>query len=185
MNGVKNFLFVILVLLISGINFAEQPVVVQEFIGQIDFVRGRVTQLADAVPQSSFEWRPADEVRSISEVYLHVAFANYLSVTISGGTVPEEVGFVMDFNKIKEWDTQTIDKAMIIEKMNKSFDTLKERVAALTDDDLNREVEFFGMKMSVRNFMVTMIAHCHEHLGQSIAYARMNGVTPPWSKSEG
>jgi uncharacterized damage-inducible protein DinB len=62
---------------------------------------------------------------------------------------------------------------------------LKERVNNLTEEDLNKEIEFFGMKMSIRNFMITMIGHLHEHLGQSIAYARINGVTPPWSKNEG
>jgi hypothetical protein len=29
-----------------------------------------------------------------------------------------------------------------------------------------------------------ILVHMHEHLGQSIAYARMNGITPPWSKSD-
>jgi uncharacterized damage-inducible protein DinB len=184
MVGLKKVLFVSVFLLLSAISFAEQPVIVQEFLGQVDFMRGRVTQLADAMPQSAYEWRPMDGVRSVSEVYLHVAFGNYICVTVSGGTVPEEVGFVMDFSKENNWDTQTTNKAMIMEKMNKSFDILKERIAALTEEDINREVEAFGMKMSLRNFIISMIAHCHEHLGQSIAYARMNGVTPPWSKKD-
>ena len=85
---------------------------------------------------------------------------------------------------MNEWNTQTTDKKEIIAKMNESFDILKDRIAVLTDEDLNREVEVFEMKFSVRNFIISMIAHCHEHLGQSIAYARMNGVTPPWSKKE-
>jgi len=184
MVGLKKVLFVSVFLLLSAISFAEQPVIVQEFLGQVDFMRGRVTQLADAMPQSTYEWRPMDGVRSVSEVYLHVAFGNYICVTVSGGTVPEEVGFVMDFSKENNWDTQTTDKAIIIEKMNESFDILKERIAALTEEDLNREVEAFGMKMSLRNFIISMIAHCHEHLGQSIAYARMNDVVPPWSKKD-
>jgi uncharacterized damage-inducible protein DinB len=184
MLSLKRVLYIGVVLLLSTISFAEQPVIVQEFLGQVDFMRGRVTQLADAMPQPTYEWRPMDGVRSVSEVYLHVAFGNYICVTISGGNVPEEVGFVMDFSKENNWDTQTTDKVAIMEKMNKSFDILKERIASLTEEDLNREVEAFGMKMSLRNFIVSMIAHCHEHLGQSIAYARMNGVTPPWSKKE-
>jgi uncharacterized damage-inducible protein DinB len=136
------------------------------------------------MPESKFEWRPADGVRSVSELYLHVPFANYICVTVSGGTVPDDVGFVMDFSKINDWDTQTTEKAEVIEEMNESFDILKKRVGELTEEDLNREVEVFGMTMSVRNFVVSMIAHCHEHLGQGIAYARMNGVTPPWSEKQ-
>ena len=182
-KSVKILLFLSF-LFLTSISFAEKPVIVEEFLGQVDFMRGRVTQLAEAMPQSTYEWRPSDGVRSVGEAYLHIAFANYICVTVSGGTVPEEVGFVMDPSKASEWDTQTKDKGIIMDKMNKSFDILKERIAVLNDDDLNREVEVFGMKMSVRNFIISMISHCHEHLGQSVAYARMNGVAPPWSKKE-
>ncbi len=169
----------------SNVAYSEQPVIVKEFLGQLDFIKGRLDQLADAMPESTYDWRPMEGVRSVGEVYLHAAAANYICVTVSGGTVPESVGFVMDFSKMHDWDTQTTNKTEIINKMDESFGILKDRVAEFTEDDLNREVEVFGMKMSIRNFMITMIAHCHEHLGQSIAYARSNEVVPPWSqKSE-
>ena len=177
----KILLVLFSLLLITNI-FAQEPVLVKEFVGQIEFVQGRITQLADAVPQSAYEWRPEEGVRSVSEVYLHVAFANYMTVTIAGGKVPEDAGFEMDFAKADAWDKQTTDKTAILEKVNESFTTLKERIGKLTEDDLNLEIEFFGMKMSTRNFVITMIGHLHEHLGQSIAYARINDVTPPWSK---
>ncbi len=169
----------------SNVAYSEQPVIVKEFLGQLDFIKGRLDQLADAMPESTYDWRPMEGVRSVGEVYLHAAAANYICVTVSGGTVPESVGFVMDFSKMHDWDTQTTNKTEIINKMDESFGILKDRVAEFTEDDLNREVEVFGMKMSIRNFIITMIAHCHEHLGQSIAYARSNEVVPPWSqKSE-
>jgi uncharacterized damage-inducible protein DinB len=170
---------------IDNVAYSDQPVIVQEFLGQIDFVRGRVTQLANAMPESTYDWRPMEGVRSVGEVYLHIAFSNYLCIAISGGTVPESVGFVADFKKVPEWDTQTTDKSTILEKVNQSFDILKEYISSLTEEDLNREVEFFGMKMSVRNFIISMIAHTHEHLGQSIAYARSNRIVPPWSEKSG
>ena len=183
------FAAAILLVLINSVSAQNPPsdiVIVNEFVGQTEFIQGRLSQLAGAMPESTFEWRPTDGVRSVSEVYLHAAFANYICVTMSGGKVPEDVGFVMDFSKANDWDTQTTDKAAVIEKMNESFDILKKRIAELTQEDLDREVEVFGMTMSVRNFVISMIAHSHEHLGQGIAYARMNGVTPPWSaKQEG
>ena len=183
------FAAAILLVLVNSVSAQNPPsdiVIVNEFVGQTEFIQGRLSHLAGAMPESTFEWRPTDGVRSVSEVYLHAAFANYICVTMSGGSVPDEVGFVMDFSKANDWDTQTTDKAAVIEKMNESFDILKKRIAELTQEDLDREVEVFGMTMSVRNFVISMIAHSHEHLGQGIAYARMNGVTPPWSaKQEG
>ena len=178
------FATVILLVVIKSVSAQSPPsdiVIVNEFIGQAEFVRGRLTQLAEAMPVATYQWRPMEGVRSVSEVYLHTAFSNYACVTVSGGTVPESVGFVMDFSKAHDWDTQTTDKAKVIEKLNESFDILKKRIAELTQEDLDREVEVFGMTMSVRNFIISMIAHAHEHLGQGIAYARMNDVVPPWS----
>ena len=182
-------IFVVAILLVlikpvSALNPPSDIVIVNEFMGQLEFVQGRLIQLTEAMPESTFEWRPTEGVRSVSEVYLHAAFTNYICVTVSGGTVADEVGFVMDFSKANDWDTQTTEKAAVIEKLNQSFAILIERVAELTQEDLDRMVEVFGMTMSVRNFMITMIAHCHEHLGQGIAYARMNDVTPPWSAKQ-
>lgn len=169
-------------------SYSETPagaeVIVKEFLGQIDFAQSRVDQLLGAMPQSTMEWRPMEGVRSVSEVYLHIAFANYIVVTVTGGTVPEDIGFTMDFSKEPEWDAATTDKAEVMEDMDESFDILKKRIAELTEDDLNREVEVFGMTMTIRNFIVTMIGHAHEHLGQGIAYARMNRIVPPWSQQQ-
>jgi uncharacterized damage-inducible protein DinB len=184
MFSIKEMLCGVLIL-IAGISYAEQPAFVKEFLGQADFVEGRLTQLAEEMPQDKYSWRPGDGVRSVGEAYIHVAFGNYLWVTMCGGKVPEDAGFVADFSKVHDWDTQTTDKAEIIAIMKKSFDALKETVKDFTQEELdNKEIEFFGMKFSLRNFLVSGLNHSHEHLGQSIAYARMNGVTPPWSKGQ-
>ena len=181
----KNVLFLLSFLFLTAISFAEQPAFVKEFFGQMDYVEGKLTQLAEAMPEDTYSWRPMEGVRSVGEVYLHVAFGNYLWITLGGGKVPEDVGFVADFSKRNEWDTQTTDKMKIIDIMKKSFSAMKDFAKNLTEEDLNKEIEFFGMKSSVRNFLVSGIGHLHEHLGQSIAYARMNKVVPPWSKDEG
>lgn len=160
------------------------PVFVQEFSGQVDFVEGRLTQLAEAVPEEDYGWRPEEGVRSVGEVYLHTAFGNYLWITVSGGKVPEDVHFVPDPSKIGEWDTQTTDKKEIMAIMKKSFDVLREFAKSLTAEDLEKEVEFFNMKFSLRNFLISGLNHLHEHLGQSIAYARTNHVVPPWSQKQ-
>lgn len=149
-----------------------------DLIGNIDAVSGKIFQLLEAMPQDKMEWRPADGVRSVSEVYLHIAFANYLIMMSAGVEVPSEIAF----DKINAWDSQTTDKKEIAKILQTSFDKLKEFIKSNSDSDLELEMEVFGMKMSRRAFFIGMHGHMHEHLGQSIAYARMNGVTPPWSK---
>lgn len=148
----------------------DEPVFVQEFNGQMDFVKGRLLQLAEAMPDNKYNWSPGEGVRTVGEVFVHDAEANYYMISVMKGTKPE-----------MEQEKHSADKKYAIDMMTKSFDAVKETASKLTEEDLNREVEAFGMKFSLRNFMITILNHNHEHLGQSIAYARMNGVTPPWS----
>jgi uncharacterized damage-inducible protein DinB len=172
MSILKSRLTLLAVVFITTVSFAEQPIFVQEFLGQIDFVKGRLMQLAEAMPEETYGWRPGEGVRSVGEVYVHVAQSNYYMLSLVKGEKPD----------MSEGEIES-DKKNAIAMMEKAFSVIKESAAQFMEDDLNKEIEAFGMKFSVRNFMVTMIAHLHEHLGQSIAYARMNGVTPPWSKS--
>ena len=173
---IRLFVFFLVLLFVSPSAFiakpsGDGPVFVQEFNGQMDFVKGRLLQLAEAMPDAKYSWTPAEGVRTVGEVYIHAAEANYYLIAMMKGVKPD-----MDQEK------GPTDKKTALSMLEKSFDAVKDAASKLTEVDLNKEVEAFGMKFSLRNFMITILNHNHEHLGQSIAYARMNGVTPPWSK---
>ncbi len=142
----------------------------------------KVLSLADAVPQSKYGWRPAPGVRSIGEVYLHIAFGNYaLTKMATGKEPPADAKWEMNATK---WDVQTTDKAEIRKTLEKSFAHMHQVIAAFPDADLDKKVNFFGHEVTARSVLVTLVGHIGEHLGQEIAYARSNKVTPPWSKAE-
>jgi uncharacterized damage-inducible protein DinB len=151
---------------------------IADLLAQLDRVKGQIVSLEGAVPQDKFGWRPAEGVRSISEVYLHIADGNYLLANAAGLKAPFDNKTLMD-QKAREG--ATTDKAKIAEALNASFVWTKGAVAKLTNADLEKTVDFFGGKVTIRNVLLTLLSHTHEHLGQSIAYARSNGVVPPWS----
>ncbi len=148
---------------------------------QIDYVQKQILSLEEAVPQEKYTWRPADGVRSVSEAYLHIAFGNYILAKVAGVEPPADAGWSMD---IEKWDKATTDKKAIANKINESFEHLKKALEKMSEAEMEKEVDFFGNKLTVRNVLITSVAHLHEHLGQSIAYARMNGVVPPWTAAE-
>jgi len=153
-----------------------------DLVGQIDHVEKQIVELLDAMPQDKFNWRTAPGVRSVGEVYLHIAFGNYgLGKLATGKTPPESAGFTGD---PKKWDTQTTDKAAIKKLLVASFDWVEDAVKNVPDKDLDKKVNFFGHEISTRAGLIVIVNHQHEHLGQSVAYARSNKVTPPWSKGE-
>ena len=140
----------------------------------------KILELEGAVPSEKFEWRPAPGVRSIAEAYLHIAFANYNMTRIATGKAPPaDAGF--DLNRAK-WDSQTTDKAKIKVILEKSFAFAHGAIQALPDADLDKKVDFFGHPMTARAVLFMLVGHDNEHLGQSVAYARMNKIVPPWSQ---
>lgn len=154
------------------------PIFCQEYMGQIEFVKSRIIQMAEAFPQEKYSWSPAEGVRSVSEVYRHVALAHYNLLKKTG--FEQYAG--IDLSKDREsWVKVTNSKAGTIASLNKSFDAVTEMVKHATQEDLDKMIQAFGMEFSARNFMITILNHTHQHLGQSIAYARMNGIVPPWS----
>jgi uncharacterized damage-inducible protein DinB len=154
---------------------------ISDILGQLDRVKGQVISLEGAIPQDKFTWRPMEGVRSVSEVYLHIGDGLYIFANAAGLKAPFDNKTLFDE---KTRDVRTTDKAAIAKELNASFDWTKSALAKLTDADLEKKVDFFGMKTSVRNLLITLLTHTHEHLGQSIAYARSNGVVPPWTAKE-
>ena len=144
-----------------------------EFIDDLADVEEKITQLATSIPAEKYSWRPAAGVRSISEVFMHIAGAIYFQSTFIGAQPPADLP--KDFERIR-------DKTTVLSELKKSFEYARRVATAESDGDLEKSVNLFGKPATQRYVFTTMLNHLHEHLGQSIAYARMNGVIPPWSR---
>jgi peptidylprolyl isomerase len=143
-------------------------------------IRERVLALAQAVPQEKYAWRPAAGVRSFQEVFLHIAFANELLLRISRNAKPEDVQAQMEANT--KGETEPLAKAQVIAKLTASFEAVRQALENARPNNLSREVRFFDTPATARGVLAYLDVHIGEHLGQAIAYARMNGIVPPWSK---
>ncbi len=139
-----------------------------------EFVSKKLIDLADGTPSEKFAWRPAEGIRSISEVYMHVAGANYGLSSVLGAGMPDR-------------DPRTLEKEVtgkedVIKVLKESQEMVKKAVEMGVHMDLTEEVEAFGRKFTRYEVYLILSGHSHEHLGQSIAYARSNGIVPPWSQ---
>ena len=147
-----------------------------DMLMQLDDVRKKIEDLAAAVPAETYSWRPAEGVRSVSEVYMHIAGGNYFLLTFIGIKPPMKMDPGME--------KSVTDKAKIAEHLKASFEHLRNSILRTSDKDLEKSTEMFGNTVTYRNALITALVHLNEHLGQSIAYARMNGVVPPWTAAE-
>jgi uncharacterized damage-inducible protein DinB len=143
----------------------------------------QLVALAEATPAEHFGWAPTPEVRTVSEVYMHIVGTNLLLPSALGLTPPEgvEAGEAGPFALMQEWEKTVTDKEAVIARLRESFAYLATALPQIRD--LDAEVSLFGPPASKRSYVLIILAHAHEHLGQSIAYARSVGVVPPWSQT--
>ena len=137
-------------------------------------VSKKLLDLAGGTPSEKFAWRPAEGIRSISEVYMHVAGANYGLSSVMGAGMPDR--------DPRSLEKDVTSKEEVIKVLEESQLMVKKAVEMAMHMDLTEEVEAFGRKFTRYQVLLILSGHSHEHLGQSIAYARSNGIAPPWSQ---
>ena len=161
-------------LVITSMSFAQDaPDLFQGYDGEWHHVSEQLIALAEATPPEKFTWRPASGVRSTSEVYMHVR-ANFLMLNAIGPKMP---------TGLKDGMATTVtSKADVISWLKRSLEAVREARAAETPADLERKTKFFTTDTTVGGIFLRIIVHNNEHMGQLVAYARMTGVVPPWSR---
>lgn len=150
-----------------------------QFMRDLETMESKFLDLAGAMDADMYSWSPMEDVRTVSEVYMLIAAETYVMPSAWGAEPPEgmtEVGFAM-FDEL----AKTVDKAEVLDHLRKSFAYCKQTIQAIADADMNMKISFFGAERSLGEAFYIMASEMHEHLGQAIAYARMNHVVPPWT----
>jgi uncharacterized damage-inducible protein DinB len=145
-----------------------------EVLSEVIVQEDKFVRLAEAIPADKYTWRPAPDVRSFAEVFLHVTGANYNLYTMVGSKIPDGIN-------TKDIGKSTTDKTKIVAMLKDSFAHAQAAIKAMPDADLERSMDWFGGKLTERGVLLFIVRHGAEHLGQSIAYARVSGITPPWT----
>lgn len=146
----------------------------QGYDGEWKHVSQQLIALAEATPAEKFSWRPAPGVRSTSEVYMHIVIANFFLLGVTGPKMPADLDPKME--------KSVTSKEEVITWLKRSLEAVKTAHAATTPKDLERKVKIADREATVDGMYLRIIVHANEHMGQLVAYARMTGVVPPWSK---
>lgn len=154
-----------------------------ELLRDFETLEEKYTGLVEVL-EGRFDWRPAEGVRSVGEVLTHVAGAHFMYPMMYGVEVPEEyrgssrretmarIGALSDLD----------DPDAVVRTLERSFRHAREALSTIPDARLEETVSYYAGEGTVRELMIVMATHSHEHLGQLIAYARTNGIAPPWSR---
>lgn len=185
--SIRHRLFVLATLVVAAsFVVAAQPKrtgLMGDLIADITDAEGKIVGLAKAMPEATYAWRPMPGVRSVGEAFTHVAADNYFLPIALGATAPPSTGISgSDYKTVEAFEKKSRTRAEIIAEVEQSFAFMKKAMAETSDAKMEQTMKMFGRESSVRTTWVMTATHLHEHLGQLIAYARSNKVTPPWSK---
>lgn len=148
----------------------------------IEQVEKKMLDLARAIPEDKYGWRPGEGVRSIAEVVKHVAADNYLIPAAIGFPADAATGIKGDdYKTALAYEKRAMNKMQAIAELERSFAFLKKSLGDMPAARMGQGVKMFGMDFTGQQAWIMATTHLHEHLGQLIAYARSNGVAPPWS----
>lgn len=161
---------------------AQKPgSVMADLMNDVVDVEKKMIDLAKAIPAAKYGWAPPG-ARSVGHVVMHVASDNYFIPLAAGAKVPAATGITMDYKTVSAYETRKVTPEAAVQEMANSFAFLKETMKAQSEASMNTKMNVFGSQMTGQQLWIMTTTHLHEHLGQLIAYARANGVTPPWSK---
>jgi uncharacterized damage-inducible protein DinB len=150
----------------------------QGYDGEWLHVSQQLVALAEAIPADKFAWRPAAGVRSTSEVIMHIAITNFYLLSVAGPKMPPDL-------KSADQEKTVTSKPEVIDWLKRSLDAVKNAHAAAQFVDLQRKVKINGRDATADGMYLRIIVHANEHMGQLVAYARVNGIVPPWSEGGG
>lgn len=124
------------------------------------------------VMAGKYDWKPGTGVRSVADVFNLIVGENNMLAGVLTGTGGGGMGGAKPIT----------DPAAMQEALRTSYAAVSKALSSLSATDLNTPVKLFGQDTTKQGAVLMLLMDQHEHLGQSIAYARSNGVVPPWSK---
>jgi uncharacterized damage-inducible protein DinB len=162
-----------------------------EFLWELEIAERQMMAMVEAIPAEKYDWRPDQKARSVSEVFVHVAAGNFMLLAALGAPAPSDLygqvpaqgqeRFWGLIRKNDELEKGVREKNAVTDILKRSLQAVRNSVSEATDAELDRPRQFFGEQTTVRRVYLRLLVHTHEHMGQMVAYMRINGMSAPWS----
>ena len=158
----------------GGVAQDAGPDVLTELQRQFDGSARKLVALAEAMPVDSYGWQPMEGVYTVARVYAHIARYNYLYPDQNMG-VGAPVAYA-------DFESELTEKEEVVAALTRSMDHVRKVMEGLSDAELAESTRLYGRDVAKWAVLLQLVTHMNEHVGQAIAYARMNEVVPPWSR---
>ena len=146
------------------------PGMAKELVAAWERAAGDIIDVAEAMPEERYDFRPTPEVRTFGDQLVHVAGVVQRFIDTAKGT-KREAG---DAHK-------TMTKVEVVRLLKETFQEGQGMIVSLSDAQLLEPVKFpFGDRMVTRyGFWTGPLYQVANHHGQLVIYLRLNGIVPP------
>ena len=151
------------------------PDFLEEWLLQFDASAEKFIALAEAMPADKYTWSPGEGVMPVAQVYMHVSRYNY-------GYPADNLGIEAPAGVNRDAMEGERRKDAVLQALRQSMAHVRTNAGKMTAEQLARPTQLYGREVPSWSVLLQLLAHMNEHLGQSIAYARMNAIVPPWSR---
>jgi uncharacterized damage-inducible protein DinB len=169
----KKTLLASLTLALGSPVLASGQTVTSSLLGLFEMTKDNVVASAELLDEELYAYRPTDEVRSMGELFAHIADAQYLFCAAAAG---ESSPATESFEETRK------TKAAILEALEMGFGYCEGVYSRMTDDSGGRVVDFFTGPTTAFGVLAFNTAHNYEHYGNLVTYMRLNGIVPPSSR---
>ncbi len=176
MTRVLTITFLLSILLIPGVS-AQDVDTREGFYGRFDYATYRLLALAEDLPEDVFSWKPNEGAMSVEHVFMHLIRYNYYYPSVA---LQQEMPSALPVESFE----QMTGKENVLKYLQGSIDHVREVVKGMSVDELNQKVMLYGRNTPAYNVFTQLEVHMGEHLGQLMAYSRMNDIIPPWSRKK-
>jgi uncharacterized damage-inducible protein DinB len=168
--------FLVLAMFLPSVALAQNGAAVRdEMMRHFEESMSKFISLAAAMPADKFNWKPSEPAMPVGHVYAHVARYNYWYLS-NEMKLPAAPGIGLDTVEAMR------NKDQLVALLRNSRDYVRKSLAAMPAGGMDAPSSIYGRAAPQWAILVQLVAHMNEHLGQSIAYARANNITPPWSQ---
>jgi uncharacterized damage-inducible protein DinB len=164
----------------------------REYLGELEIPSKQVLELAEAVPEEAYDWRPAEDARSFAAVLVHIAVGNLMLLYRAGVHSAEVTRLCgsLACDDPEQWlrlvrksvgmEKTITSKDAVLSLLRGSFDAVKTAVRSMKPEEMERPRELWNEETTYGRVCLRILAHADEHMGQAIAYARVMGFRVPW-----
>jgi uncharacterized damage-inducible protein DinB len=132
-----------------------------------------VARSAAKIPDNLYSFQPTPEVRTVAQLFGHIADAYFAMCSQAAGSKPPQSGI----------ENSATTRAALVKALNDGVSYCQSVMETMTDHKGAETVPFYFGPTPRLGILFFVTTHTYEHYGNLVTYMRLNKIIPPSSEA--